>query len=37
MERGDKPKAEHHGAQARLLGWGDQLKQPEGGLPGEIA
>ena len=36
MERGDKPKAEHHGAQARLLGWGDQLKQPEGGLPGEI-
>ncbi|MEY4402924.1 MAG: hypothetical protein RIR91_959 [Verrucomicrobiota bacterium] len=36
MERGDKTKAEHHGAQARVLGWGDQLKQPEGGLPGEI-
>ncbi|MDP4658536.1 MAG: tetratricopeptide repeat protein, partial [Opitutales bacterium] len=30
MERGDKTKAEHHGAQARILGWGDQLKEPEG-------
>lgn len=36
MERGDKTKAEHHGAQARVLGWGDQLKQPEGKQPGEI-
>ena len=36
MERGDKTKAEHHGAQARILGWGDQLKQPEGKQPGEI-
>lgn len=36
MERGDKNKAEHHGAQARILGWGDQLKEPEGGQPGEI-
>jgi len=36
MERGDKTKAEHHGAQARILGWGDQLKQPEGPQPGEI-
>ena len=37
MERGDKTKAEFHGAQARILGWGDQLKEPEGKLPGEIA
>lgn len=36
MERGDKTKAEHHGAQARILGWGDQLKEPEGGQPGEV-
>jgi Flp pilus assembly protein TadD len=36
MERGDKTKAEHHGAQARILGWGDQLKQPEGKQLGEI-
>lgn len=36
MERGDKTKAEHHGAQARILGWGDQIKQPEGGQPGDI-
>jgi tetratricopeptide (TPR) repeat protein len=36
MERGDKTKAEQHGAQARVLGWGDQLKQPEGKQPGEI-
>jgi len=36
MERGDKTQAEHHGAQARVLGWGDQLKQPEGPQQGEI-
>jgi Flp pilus assembly protein TadD len=36
MELGDKTKAEHHGAQARILGWGDQIKQPEGPQPGEI-
>jgi len=36
MERGDKTQAEHHGAQARVVGWGDQLKQPEGPQPGEI-
>lgn len=31
MERGDKEKAEHHGAQARMLGWKEQLKEePEG-------
>ncbi|MGA0029901.1 MAG: tetratricopeptide repeat protein [Opitutales bacterium] len=36
MERGDKTKAEHHGAQARILGWGDQLKEPEGKQPGEL-
>jgi len=37
MERGDKTKAEHHGAQARILGWGDQLKEPEGKQPGDVA
>lgn len=37
MERGDKTKAEHHGAQARILGWGDQLKEPEGKQPGDLA
>ena len=37
MERGDKPKAEHHGAQARIFGWGDQLKEPEGKQSGEIS
>ena len=31
MERGDKPTAEKHGAQARMLGWKDELqgKNPE--------
>ncbi|MGC6423857.1 MAG: tetratricopeptide repeat protein [Lentimonas sp.] len=28
MERGDKPKAEHFGAQARMLGWKDELRSP---------
>ncbi|HKK19609.1 MAG TPA: tetratricopeptide repeat protein [Opitutales bacterium] len=28
VERGDKEKAEHYGAQARMLGWKDQLKSP---------
>ena len=28
MERGDKNKAEHFGAQARMLGWKDELKSP---------
>lgn len=28
VERGDKEKAEHFGAQARMLGWKDQLKSP---------
>ena len=37
MERGDKAKAEHHGAQARVLGWGEQLKEPPGAQPGELA
>jgi len=26
VERGDKDKAEHYGAQARMLGWKDELK-----------
>lgn len=29
MERGDKPRAEHFGAQAKIAGWRDQLKNPE--------
>ncbi len=35
MERGDKAAAEKFGAQAKILGWKDQLKNPEaqtGGL-----
>ena len=28
VEKGDKDKAEHHGAQARMLGWKDELKKP---------
>jgi len=28
MEMGDKTQAEHYGAQARMLGWRDELKQP---------
>jgi hypothetical protein len=28
MERGDKPKAEHFGAQAKIGSWRDQLKNP---------
>ncbi len=30
VERGDKDKAEHFGAQARMLGWKDELKSPPG-------
>jgi len=29
MERGDKAKAEHFGAQAKIGGWKDQLKNPD--------
>jgi hypothetical protein len=35
MEKGDKAKAEHYGAQAKIQGWKDQIKNPEaakGGL-----
>ena len=28
MEKGDKAKAEHFGAQARMLNWKDELKNP---------
>ena len=28
VELGDKDKAEHYGAQARMLGWKDELKSP---------
>ena len=30
MERGDKARAEHFGAQAKIADWRDQLKHPEG-------
>lgn len=30
MERGDKAKAEHFGAQAKIQSWKDQLKNPSG-------
>lgn len=29
MERGDKAAAEKYGAQAKILGWKDQLKNPQ--------
>jgi hypothetical protein len=28
MERGDKARAEHFGAQAKIKSWKDQLKNP---------
>jgi predicted Zn-dependent protease len=31
MERGDKARAEHFGAQAKIQSWKDQLKNPEQG------
>lgn len=31
VEKGDKEKAEHYGAQARMLGWKDELKNPPPG------
>lgn len=30
MERGDKPRAEHFGAQAKIQSWKEQLKSPPG-------
>ena len=29
MEKGDKPKAEHFGAQAKIQSWKEQIKNPE--------
>ncbi len=29
MEKGDKAKAEHYGAQAKIQSWKDQIKNPE--------
>ena len=29
LERGSKEKAEHFGAQARMLGWKDQIENPD--------
>ena len=31
MERGDKARAEHYGAQAKIAGWKEQLRNPSGG------
>jgi predicted Zn-dependent protease len=31
MERGDKARAEHFGAQAKIAGWKDQLRTPPSG------
>ena len=32
MEQGDKAKAEHFGAQAKIQSWKEQLKSPEPGV-----
>ena len=34
MEKGDKPMAEKYGAQAKILSWKDQLKNPENAKDG---
>ncbi len=34
MEKGDKAKAEHFGAQAKIQGWKDQIKNPESAKDG---
>jgi cytochrome c-type biogenesis protein CcmH/NrfG len=34
MEKGDKPMAEKFGAQAKILSWKDQLKNPEAAQDG---
>ena len=34
MEKGDKPMAEKYGAQAKVLSWKDQLKNPEAAKEG---
>jgi len=34
MEKGDKARAEHYGAQAKIQGWKDQLKNPEAAKEG---
>jgi cytochrome c-type biogenesis protein CcmH/NrfG len=34
MEKGDKPMAEKYGAQAKIMGWKDQLKNPEAAKDG---
>jgi cytochrome c-type biogenesis protein CcmH/NrfG len=34
MEKGDKPMAEKFGAQAKILSWKDQLKNPEAAKEG---
>lgn len=36
MERGDKARAEHFGAQARMQGWREQLRQPPGAGGGPL-
>lgn len=36
MERGDKARAEHFGAQAKIQGWKEQLRNPEGHEPAPV-
>jgi hypothetical protein len=36
MERGEKAKAEHFGAQARMQSWKEELKQPIEPTPGDL-
>ncbi len=35
MKAGDKQKAEHHGLQARLAGWRENMAPPSSGAPGD--
>jgi hypothetical protein len=36
MARGDKARAEHFGAMARMQGWKDELKGPEDSNAGQL-
>ena len=35
MKAGDKQKAEHHGLQARIAGWRDNMAPPDSATPGD--
>jgi hypothetical protein len=36
MERGDKPRAEHYGAAARMQSWKEELRTPESDNAGNL-